>query len=122
MQTNTQVTLAGCEHSVTQVFCSALPVSYGQPPAHLWEQLARLVLGASYEATLLAAALNAARSGNATVYLTLVGGGAFGNPFAWLAESILAAIAKNPNLGLDIKFVSYQRPDEGISGMLTQLR
>lgn len=55
-------------HRVTQVFCSALPVSYGVRSPH-WEPLARLVLEACYEATLLAAA---ERPG-APVLLTRVG-------------------------------------------------
>jgi hypothetical protein len=38
----------------TQAYCSALPVAYGGPPRRAWEPLARLVLEAAYEATLLA--------------------------------------------------------------------
>ena len=48
---------------VSQAFCSALPVAYGESPPALWEPFARLVLEAAYEATLMAGALNAARPG-----------------------------------------------------------
>ncbi len=84
IQWDTQVTLPGCAHRVTQAYCSALPVAYSSHPHALWEPFARLVLEAAYEATLCAAQLNAARTGNRTVFLTLLGGGAFGNQSEWI--------------------------------------
>lgn len=52
-------------HSVTQAFCSALPIAYLHDLQDApWEPLARLVLDAAYEATLAAAAITAARTGN----------------------------------------------------------
>ena len=44
---------------VSQVFCSALPVVYTRVPPSHWEAFASLVLEAAYEATMLAALLNA---------------------------------------------------------------
>lgn len=41
------------------------------------------------------------------VYLTLVGGGAFGNDMDWIMASIQSAIEKFKKTPLDIKFVSY---------------
>jgi hypothetical protein len=57
---NTQVTLNGAAHRVSQAFCSALPVAYGNIPARAWEDFACLVLEGAYEASLSAAALNLA--------------------------------------------------------------
>lgn len=88
-------------HRVTQVFCSALPVAYGVRSPH-WEPLARLVLEACYEATLLAAA---ERPG-APVLLTRVGGGAFGNDDTWIDDALERALAVVSDAGLDIRLVS----------------
>jgi propanediol dehydratase small subunit len=66
-------------HTVTQVFCSALPVAYSEVPASLWEPFARPVLEAAYEATMLAAIETRMHGGAPTVLLTRLGGGAFGN-------------------------------------------
>lgn len=62
IQWNTQVTLQGCAHLVSQVYCSALPVAYASHPPELWESFARLVLEAAYEATLCAAVVSYGRS------------------------------------------------------------
>ncbi|MBV8193718.1 MAG: hypothetical protein JO339_41315, partial [Alphaproteobacteria bacterium] len=64
---------------VSQAFCSALPVAHGRVTRSKWVGFATLVLEAAYEATLWAAVLNARRGTSATVLLTRVGGGAFGN-------------------------------------------
>lgn len=92
---------------VTQVFCSALPVAYTRLPPSSWEPFARLVLEASYEATLAAAALNAARTGKATVLLTLVGGGAFGNDRRWIADALRRALLLYRTYPLDVRIVSH---------------
>jgi len=47
---------SGPRRLVSQAYCSALPVDYGAGPRVHWEPFGRLVLQASYEATLLAAA------------------------------------------------------------------
>lgn len=106
------VEVTGTDHLVTQVYGSALPVSYGTPPRHLWEPLARLVLEASYEATLLAAqARNIDK-----VYLTLLGGGVFGNETDWIADSILRALSKVS--GLDVGIVSYGQSSRTVRGIV----
>jgi len=51
VQWDTEVTLAGDGHTVTQVYCSALPIAYTSIPSPEWEPFARLVLDAAYEAT-----------------------------------------------------------------------
>ncbi len=54
IQRHTQVTADDCQHCVTQVYASAVPVSYNRVSTELFEPLSRLVLEAAYEATLLA--------------------------------------------------------------------
>ncbi len=108
IQWDTQVTLDGCEHLVTQAYCSALPVGYSALPSRLWKVFAALVLEASYEATLCAAVLNFARTGNNKVYLTLVGGGVFGNDVEWIVAAIERALEKFSGLDLDVAIVSYR--------------
>lgn len=98
-----EVQVLGSDHHVTQVYGSALPVAYGRPPRPLWEPFARLVLEASYEATLRIARIWQAEP----VFLTLLGGGVFGNEDAWIADSIAHAIERVP--GLDVRIVSYNR-------------
>jgi len=109
VHSDVEVTLERAGHRVTQVYGSALPVSYGQGRTEDWEPFARLVLEASYEATLCAAALNATATGNPTVFLTTLGGGAFGNPDEWIFPAIERAIRLAANTGLDVAVVSYGR-------------
>lgn len=94
------------DQSVTQAFCSALPVSYQRSvPQALWAAFARLVLEAAYEATLLAALENRSRRGGARVYLTRLGGGAFGNDSRWIDDAILRALDMARNWPLDVRIV-----------------
>jgi hypothetical protein len=93
-------------HLVTQVYGSACSVGYSRNDPRLWQEFASLVLDASYEATLLAAARNAAAHPDAPgakkVYLTLLGGGVFGNDISWIARSIYHACAKLHDVDLDV--------------------
>ena len=97
----------GSRSNVSQVFCSALPVAYTTiaPPA--WEPFARLVLDASYEATLLAACEAKANGESGVVLLTRVGGGAFGNDDRWIDDAIERALGRVAHAGLDVRLVSY---------------
>jgi hypothetical protein len=104
---DTQVTLGGCEHLVTQAYCSALPIGYLSLPKQLWKGFALLVLEASYEATLCAGLLNMARTGNNSVFLTLVGGGVFGNEADWIVAAIRRAAELFANTALDVSVVSF---------------
>jgi len=117
LQWQAQVTLEGCTHRVSQAYCSALPVAYSQLRAGLWEPFARLVLEAAYEATLWAACLNAARSGSRTVFLTLLGGGAFGNRLEWILAALRRAVERCP-VELDMAIVSYGRPNEAVQELI----
>jgi hypothetical protein len=97
----------GPRRVVSQAFCSALPVSYSPIPLPAWESFARLVLEASYEATLLAAAEQAMAGGSKTVLLTRLGGGAFGNADAWIDDAMRRALSIVEHAGLDIQLVGY---------------
>ena len=107
IQWHTQVTLPGCEHRVSQAYCSALPVAYSRHAPELWEPFARLVLEAAYEATLCAAVLNARQAGNNRVYLTLLGGGAFGNQPDWIADGLQRALQRHRDRSIDVAIVSH---------------
>jgi hypothetical protein len=112
VQWDTEVTLRGAGHLVTQVYASALPVAYSRHASDLWEPFARLVLEAAYEATLAVAVLNQRRTGNPTAFLTRLGGGAFGNRASWIDDSLHRAIdvARGwhlPDGGLDVVMVRY---------------
>ena len=92
---------------LSQAFCSALPVSYNRHGApHAWERFATLVLEAAYEATLLAALECPVRGGRPRVYLTLLGGGAFGNQREWILRAIRRALELHRNSELQVSLVS----------------
>ena len=107
IQWNTQVTLNDSQHTVSQAYCSALPVAYSHYPSHLWAAFARLILEAAYEATICAAILNAMRNGSKRLFLTLLGGGAFGNETAWIVGGIQRALTLYNDTELDVAIVSY---------------
>ncbi len=114
IQWDSQVTLAGSKHLVTQVYCSALPVAYSGLASALWEPFARLVLEAAYEATLAVAVLNAVNTANKNVYLTLLGGGAFGNDQTWIVDAIRRAATVFKDVGLEVKIVSYRHSNPAV--------
>ena len=99
---------------VTQAFCSALPVSYNLNinDKELWKPFASLILEAAYEATLLTAVKN--KNYTNKVFLTLLGGGVFGNNESWIINSIKSSLKNTENYGLDIKIVSYDQPSENL--------
>lgn len=117
-------------HRVCQIYASAVPVAYAKSTTSRdWESFARLVLRGAYRATLGAAALKAARqSSNAsavkaeathaedkggggpprvTVFLTALGGGAFGNRVGWIQDAINGALSEFRNCPLDVVLVHY---------------
>jgi hypothetical protein len=121
LQWDTQVTLDGCSHLVTQAYCSALPVAYGGWPAGLWKRFAMLVLEAAYEATLAVAVLNASKSGNNLVYLTLLGGGAFGNEPEWILDAMRRACRLYLPRDLDLKIVSHRSSNPGVQELVNSI-
>lgn len=120
IQWDTQVTLDGSGHTVSQAYCSALPVAYSHHPPSLWAEFARLVLEASYEATICSAILNSIRSGNNRLFLTLLGGGAFGNETNWIVGGIRRALSLYNHADLDVAIVSYGSPKEFVRQLVDQ--
>lgn len=108
LQWDTEVTIAAEGHVVTQAYCSGLPINYASFPTNQWEPFARLILEAAYEATLCAAILNRRAGGSPQVYLTLLGGGVFGNPISWIVDALLWALERHATTGLKIGIVSYR--------------
>jgi hypothetical protein len=106
IQSDTEVTIADGGHLVSQAYCSALPIAYCPYPDALWEPFARIVLEAAYEATLAASELNRRKSGSNKVYLTLLGGGAFGNRLNWILDAIERALETFSNFPLEVMIVS----------------
>ena len=84
-----------------------MPVAYSSHSDELWADFAQLVLEASYEATICANILNLNNSGNNKAYLTLLGGGAFGNRDDWIFAAILRALNLFSGFELDVSIVSY---------------
>ena len=118
------VEVTDSEHSpgprVTQAFCSALPIAYGEHDPELWQSIAQLVLRAAYEATLMSAVLNESRGGSNTVLLTLIGGGAFGNEEDWILDAIRWALHRFQNTDLNVLLVSYGSPTTGMQKLVDE--
>lgn len=110
VQHHSQVTAADAPagQRLTQAYCAALPIAYNQGHLKDWEPMARLVLEATYEAALLAGVLNAQSTGNPRVYLTMVGGGVFGNSPEWILQAIERALRCVEGHSLDVVQVCYR--------------
>lgn len=109
--------MQGAGPTVSQAFCSALPVAYSAVPSAHWAPFATLVLEAAYEATLLAAALNSSRGASNIVLLTRLGGGAFGNADAWIHGAMQRALQKVASLDLRVVLVSHGAPSPALLRM-----
>ncbi len=119
---NVEVTIAPTGHTVTQAYCSAIPVAYNMLTRTDLEPFARLVLEAAYEATLHAAALNAEGTENPTVYLTMLGGGDFGNDETWIIDAIERACTQLVNLPIDVAIVSYRSPSPAVTALVDRIQ
>jgi len=115
---DTQVTLKASTHCISQAYCSALPISYVGYDIALWKPFASLILEASYEATICAGILN----GDDRVYLTLVGGGAFGNELEWICSAIERAVLKYQDYALDVGIVNYGLIASEVTDLVSKLR
>lgn len=107
---------------VSQVFCSALPVTYSPVPHVHWNAFASLVLESAYEATLWSGVENAQRGGSNIVLLTRLGGGAFGNDDEWIDGAIRRALQLMTAYELDVRLVSYGRPPVGHLKVVEEFR
>jgi hypothetical protein len=116
--THWDVDVTDCEpgHVVSQVYCSAIPVAYNHlaVASKAWQPIATLVLEAAYEATLHAAVVNQSTSGSNVVYLTRLGGGAFGNDLRWIHSAMARAFTLAREWGLDIRVVTMAKPDPAL--------
>ena len=120
IQWNTEVTISISKQLVSQAYCSALPVAYSQIDFYYWESFARLILEATYEATLYASLINYKSTGCNKVFLTLVGGGAFGNEMNWIIDAIEKALIKFKNTPLDVKIVSYGGSTKAVRDLVSK--
>jgi hypothetical protein len=107
---------------VSQAFCSALPVAYSRVPSAHWQPFASLVLEAAYEATTWATVLNAQRGISNVVYLTLLGGGAFGNHSSWIYAAMRRALDMMRSFALDVRLVSYGLPSQEMLAIAEEFR
>lgn len=96
-------------HLVSQAFCAAMPIAYSECHADEWGELARIVLEAAYESTFYAAAINNQERVVPNVYLTSLGGGAFGNPQEWITDAMDRAFALAKDYGLAVWLVKRPR-------------
>ena len=96
------------EQLISQAFCSAISVAYSNLSKDLWEPFSILILQASYEATLWSAIMNSKSGGSNKVFLTMVGGGAYGNNRVWILDAIANAIVATSDYGLNIKICHYK--------------
>jgi hypothetical protein len=117
---DTQVTLDDATHTVSQAYCSATPVAYTRHAQELWAPLAKLVLEAAYEATICSAILNVDRNRNNRLFLTLLGGGAFGNNLDWIMGAIRRSLELYSDSGLDIAVVSYGSSNRSVRRLVQE--
>ena len=120
IQWNTEVTIKPAKHNVSQVYCSALPVAYSDLPTRDWKRFAQLILEASYECAFIACVLNSVQGGNNRLFLTLVGGGAFGND----NDSIINAIHRSLNIfrdvNINVAIVSHGRSNNEVQALINK--
>jgi len=104
---------------VSQAFCSAVSCGYSRVAPESWEPLATLALDAAYEATLLAAVLDADEAqGSGIVWLTLLGAGAFRNPKPWIVAAIGRALRRCAGLDLDVRVAHFGRLDRDMQAAI----
>jgi len=73
-------------------------------------------------AALLAAQINAQQSGSNIVYLTALGGGAFGNDQEWIRDAIRRALRLFARSALDVRLVSYRTRDDTLEDLTREFR
>jgi len=104
----------------SQVFCSALSCRYSNiNNLNNWKQFATIVLKSAYKCTLY----HAAQTGVNRVFLTFMGGGAFGNKIDWIVDAMCEAIlevSRNTSATLDIKVCHYQEINSNAQTKINQ--
>eukprot|EP00551_Chaetoceros_affinis_P009893 CAMPEP_0203662570 /NCGR_PEP_ID=MMETSP0090-20130426/491_1 /ASSEMBLY_ACC=CAM_ASM_001088 /TAXON_ID=426623 /ORGANISM="Chaetoceros affinis, Strain CCMP159" /LENGTH=427 /DNA_ID=CAMNT_0050525379 /DNA_START=78 /DNA_END=1361 /DNA_ORIENTATION=+ len=95
-------------HCVTQVYSSALPISYTTSNKDDFELFARIILCAAYQATFVVAAIKALETKKrVNLYLTKIGGGLFANRSKWIADAIRSCLRKFEDFPLNVYLVHY---------------
>lgn len=122
VQWDSEVTISKNRNLITQVYCSALPISYSDIETELWSDFAKMVIEATYEATFYVALKNYEKTKNNKVFLTLIGGGAFGNKYDWIFDAIGKSIKKFSKTPLDIKIVSYGNSNHSITEFVDSIK
>ena len=122
IQWDTEVTITNTQQTVSQAYCSALPVAYSGHPSENWAKFAELILEATYEATICAGVLNYLKTGNNTVYLTLIGGGAFGNKAEWIIDALNRSLHLYKTVGLDVAIVSYGSSNNHVQDLIANFQ
>ena len=122
VQWDSEVTISKNRNRITQVYCSALPVSYSSIEKKLWRDFAKMILDATYEATFLVALKNVERTANNKLFLTLIGGGAFGNDNDWIFDALAKSIRKFSKTPLDVNIVSHAASNPLVVGFIEGIR
>ena len=105
------------DHTITQVFCSALPISYSKiRNEFLFEKFAGLMLDCSYDATFtIASNLAKEKKKRIKLFLTAIGGGAFGNRLEWIEKAVMNNLKKHKNDPIDVYMVHLKFIDPQLS-------
>ena len=109
VQWNTPL-LIDANKKVTQVYCSALPIDYfyDLELEIAVIDLAKCILESAFKHTLQVGVNKlSVDKPRATVYLTAVGGGVFGNKIEWIYEALVNALYEYRFYPLDIKMVWF---------------
>jgi hypothetical protein len=104
---------------VSQLFSAAMDMGgWGNPSDDpLVIAAANMLLRASYTATVCAAKITAAQPGGCPVcYLTLMGGGVFGNKPSWIADAIIGLREQIVQSGVDFKLVLFSGGERELGG------
>lgn len=122
LHSRVQVTNAAAPSNqfVSQAYCSALPVSYSDPPSHMFGRFAGLILEGAYEATICAGIVNAVKNGSNKILLTQLGGGVFGNRPQWIHSAMSRAFNLFSDLDLDVRIVSYSGPSDDLIDLVEE--
>jgi hypothetical protein len=78
------------------------------------------MLEAAYEATLCAAILNLLGRGTNRAFLTLLGGGAFGNDTDWIISSLERALTLYREWDHEVVIVSYGKSKDYVQQLAEQ--
>ena len=68
-----------------------------------------------------AAILNSTRNGKNKLFLTLVGGGVFGNRIDWITDAIHRAIEKYRQYEIDVAIVTHKVPKPPLTELIKHL-